>query len=227
MDDRSHSGTVFVCAVVLLSVSAIGLVQLYLAHPAEDAFILVKYAENIARGRGVVYFTGGPRTEGATDFLWLGLLSASVAAGINVALAALLWNALGATLTAGILAREIERSGAARPCRVWLFLVPLSIPFVAGAPAAYLGFSSLLYQALALVVFLAATEQSGRYVLLVPWLAVALTLFRPDGAFLAAVFLGVAACDALRDKQMRGFMISTAGAGALGLAYFLGRWAYF
>jgi hypothetical protein len=227
MDDKAYAGTIFVCVAVFVSASAIGLAQLYFAHPAEDAFILFKYAENLARGRGVVYFAGGPRTEGATDFLWLGILSASVAAGIDVALAALLWNALGAALAAGILAREIGRSGAPKSWRILLFLAPLSIPFVAGAPAAYLGFSSLLYQALALVVFLAATEDSGRYVLLVPWLALTLTLFRPDGAFFAAVFVGAAAVDASRRHRTRAFVSSTAAAGFLGIAYFLGRWSYF
>src|SRR5262245_62093008 len=140
MDDKAYAGTVFICVAVFVSASAIGLAQLYFAHPAEDAFILFKYAENLARGHGIVYFAGGPRTEGATDFLWLGLLSLSVAAGIDVALAALLWNAFGAAVAAGILAREIDRSGAPKPWRNWLLLAPLSIPFVAGAPAAYLGF---------------------------------------------------------------------------------------
>src|ERR1051326_3046250 len=77
-----------VAAAVFAVAFALGVAQLYGAHPAEDAFILFKYAENVAHGDGAVYYVGGPRTEGATDFLWLVLLAATVAARVDVALAA-------------------------------------------------------------------------------------------------------------------------------------------
>jgi hypothetical protein len=158
---RCDGLTGIAATIVFVGVFAIGLAQLYGAQPAEDAFILFKYAENVARGWGIVYYAGGPRTEGATDFLWLMLLAASVAAGVNVAVAALAWNALGAALAAALLDREIAQSGLDRRWRVLFLVTPLSVLLIAGAPAAYLGFSSLLYQGMVLATFVAATLRGG------------------------------------------------------------------
>jgi hypothetical protein len=219
--------TAAISTAVFLAALGLGLAQLYVAHPAEDAFILFKYADNIARGHGAVYYTGGPRTEGATDFLWLILLSASVAAGADVAVAAVLWNAFGAALAAALLDREVARGSVERRWRLLWSPLPLSLVFVAGAPAAYLGFSSLLYQAMVLATFVVTVETQGRSGLAVPWLGLLLTLFRPDGAFFAAGFVAAAGLYAFRSGGGRTFAASTCAAAAVGVAYFLGRSAYF
>ena len=224
---RRYNRTLAVAAAVFLATCAGGLAQLYWSHPAEDAFILFKYAENLAHGHGVVYYHGGPRTEGATDFLWLILLSASVVAGADVAVAAVLWNALGAALAASLLEREIARSGLEPRWLLACLAVPLAVPFIAGAPAAYLGFSSLLYQALVLVLFVVAVDERACAALAVPWLGLGLTLFRPDGAFFAAAFVAVAAVASFRAGRERAFALSTSAAVAVGAAYFIGRWHYF
>src|SRR5262245_21723164 len=72
---------------------ALGWAVLAADHPSEDAYILFRYAEHVAGGHGSVFNIGGPRAEGATDFLWLMGLSAGVRAGLDVAFAALLLNA--------------------------------------------------------------------------------------------------------------------------------------
>ena len=54
---------------------AIGLAVLSVDHPAGDAYI--------------VFNAGGPRSEGASDFLWMLLLAAGVRLGLDVAIAAL------------------------------------------------------------------------------------------------------------------------------------------
>ncbi len=222
---RCDGVTIAVAATVFLGTFAMGLAQLYYAHPAEDAFILFKYAENLAGGHGIVYYAGGPRTEGASDFLWLVLLAATVAVGVNVGVAAVLWNAVGAALAAALLDREIARSGVERAWRLSFLVVPLSLPFVAGAPAAYLGFSSLLYQALVLATLVAATED--RLCRAVPWMALTLALFRPDGAFFAAGFVIATAVRSVRTIRWRGFVLSACAAAAVGALYFVGRWIYF
>ena len=214
-----------VAATVFVACCALGMAHLYEAHPAEDAFILFKYADNVAHGHGAVYSVGGPRTEGATDFLWLVLLAASVAAGADVAAAAVVWNALGAAVAAVLVDQEIARSGVGRRWRLLLLAVPLSLPFVAGAPAAYLGFSSLVYQAMVLATF--AITVDGRFGPAVPWLGLLLTLFRPDGAFFAGAFVAVAGVSALRARRWRSFVSSTVATVAVGVAYLLGRFAYF
>ena len=222
--DRSMwavAGAVFAVAF------ALGVAQLYSAHPAEDAFILFKYAANVAHGDGAVYYVGGPPTEGATDFLWLVLLAATVAARVDVALAAIFWNALGAAVAAAVVDREIARAVPTSRWRLLLLVIPLSIPFVAGAPAAYLGFSSLAYQALVLVLFVATVDERARYSSVVPWLGLVLTLFRPDGAFLAIAFVAAAARSAHRAGRFASFVTSMLAAASVGVVYFVARAVYF
>src|SRR5579875_938808 len=43
--------------------------------PAEDATILYQYSDHLAMTGRIAYNTGGPRVEGATDFLWMVLLA--------------------------------------------------------------------------------------------------------------------------------------------------------
>ena len=54
------------CYVVIGGLPLIGI---------DDAAITRNYAENIARGDGIVYFVGGERVEGATSFFWTVLLA--------------------------------------------------------------------------------------------------------------------------------------------------------
>lgn len=50
---------------------------------ADDAFFAFRYAENFARGNGLV-FNLGERVEGYTDFLWVVLLGALAWAGVDI-----------------------------------------------------------------------------------------------------------------------------------------------
>jgi hypothetical protein len=53
------------------------LLFLYRTHPQEDAYILFGYVKRFVAGDGIVFYTGGPHAEGATDFLWFLLTSRS------------------------------------------------------------------------------------------------------------------------------------------------------
>jgi len=105
--------------------------------------------------------------------------------------------------------------------------VPLAVPFVAGAPASYLGFSSLLYQGLILAAFVVTAGNSSRAAAAVPWMGLVITLFRPDGAFFAAAFVIAAGARELRASGRGRFLASTLGAVLVGAIYFVWRWAYF
>ncbi|MBP8130601.1 MAG: hypothetical protein KA184_13565 [Candidatus Hydrogenedentes bacterium] len=70
---------------VLTAVFAIGhnyYIQRSLWIP-DDAYISMRYAENFAAGKGLVY-NEGERVEGYTTFLWVVLLSAGSFAGLNL-----------------------------------------------------------------------------------------------------------------------------------------------
>jgi hypothetical protein len=83
---------------------ALGIV-LYGAHnlrfqpwTLDDAYITFRYAENMAAGLGPVY-NPGEHVEGYTTFLWMGMLSAASAMGLNLVWAAKVYGILASMLT--------------------------------------------------------------------------------------------------------------------------------
>ena len=207
---------------------AIGWSVLSTRQPAEDAYILFRYAEHLAEGHGIVFNVGGPRAEGATDFLWLLLVSGLTAAGLDVAIAALALNSLGAGLTGGLLAHVVLAAPGLPPAARagGLLSVPLLVVLFHGAAAAYVGFSTMLYASLIALLYWIATTQRGPGVCWLPILGVIVGLLRPDGVVVGAAFalLGVWWVDpAWRRRYVQGLLLS----GLVGLAYFVWRYAYF
>jgi hypothetical protein len=218
---------VVVPTIVALSMFALAVAQLYAAHPHEDAYIAFTYVENLAAGHGIVFYPGGPRTEGVTDFLWLLVLAVFVRFGLDVALAAGLLNALGAALAAALFEREVVRCGAAGTAAAALAMFPLVLPFVGGGLAAQLGFSSMLYGALSLALFVLVMDGAGRALPWVPVLAFVVALFRPDGVAIGAVFTLLGLVQARSAGRLLPYLLSTFLAVGAGLAYWAGRYAYF
>src|ERR1700678_4625821 len=61
--------------------------------PMEDASMLLRYSQNLARGHGIVWNVGEAPVEGATDFLYMlvvGVTSAVTKANVKTAAAILL-----------------------------------------------------------------------------------------------------------------------------------------
>jgi len=204
------------CALLCLLV---GVSLLGVRHPHEDAYILYRYAEHLAGGHGIVWNLQGPRCEGATDFLWLVLLAGAVRAGLDVALAAALLNALGAGLLGGLLVRAAGRGALA--------LAALAVPFSGAALAAHLGFSTLLYAALAGLAFAVLVDGRGRAVCALPVLGLLLALFRPDGVLLGFAFAALGSAPARSSGQGGRYARAALLCGLVAAAYFAWRWSYF
>ncbi len=227
---RVTGSAAFLAAIYAVIAFAMGFSVLLLSHPHEDAFILFKYARMLADGQGIAFWPGGPPTEGATDFLWMVFVSGLTRLGFDVALAAVIGNALGAAALALAFRRIVQRVGGP----AWLALVPLTFLFGGPAFAAYVGFGTLPYCAvlgwLFVQTFSAWTER--RCAPSIAWLALVLSLLRPDGVILSIPFVLIGAVAALRIQDQRranlreylrhcGFVALTGG------AYFAWRWWYF
>ncbi|WP_375770782.1 hypothetical protein NR798_07740 [Archangium gephyra] len=216
-----------------LVVTSVGLASLalglnYLQHrfPHEDAYILFRYARNLADGYGIAFNPGGPPAEGATDFLWMVTLAALNALGLDVAVAAVVANALGAALCTGLLLsavplRELE------PRRHWhLLLAPGVLLVTAAATAAYVGFSSMFYGGVALLTYRLFTARSERVRRLVPVAGLLLALVRPDGVVIGVGMTLLALVRA--PPGQRGRFVRVMGVCALvGAGYFVWRATYF
>jgi hypothetical protein len=204
---------------------AIAIALLTFGFPHEDAFILFKYAKNVACGDGVVFFAGGPHAEGATDFLWMLLLAGARAVGFDVAVAAALLNGAGFFLAAHVLlsaprARSIEN-------RIVRYAVVALLFGSSAAVAGDRGFSAMLYSAIALFTLTRVVAPSSRATREVPFLALLLGLIRPDGVILGGGLAVLAALRAYKNRHFRDFAFRALLAALIGAGYFVWRWHYF
>ena len=204
---------------------ALELAVLSFGFPHEDAFILFKYANNLACGHGIVFYPGGPHAEGATDFLWMVALACARFLTLDVAVAAAALNAVGFFLAARvILSRRPRREPRAHAVR-WLGALLLFVS--PAAVAGFRGFSAMFYAALALVTLERALAPSPKKTCDVPLLAILLGLVRPDGVILGAGLTLVAAFRARKMGILRDLILRAAIAVVIGLSYFVWRWRYF
>jgi hypothetical protein len=206
-----------------------GLTQLHLRHPHEDALILFRYAENLARGSGIVFNVGGPPTEGATDFLWLVLLSALHRLGFDVAVAAVALNACGSALIAWLLYAILNWAAPRRvEARVLALALAALVPFIGGANASYDGFSVQFNAAVVLLEYALLLGVPRRRSAAVPYVALILGLIRPDGVVVgAAAFGALVVRQRRRARLRRELLVHGLVAGALGATYFIARAYYF
>ena len=71
------------------------LIYLYFNGFHEDAYILFNYSENLSNHGVISYYPDGPPAEGATDFLWMILLSFMYLIKIPTFLSVSILNSLG------------------------------------------------------------------------------------------------------------------------------------
>jgi len=216
-----------VAALTGLASFVMGMSALARSQPEEDAYILFRYVRHIVQGQGIVFNPGGGHAEGATDFLWLVLLSGLTWLGLDTAVAAALLNAVGAGIATFILCRVLQAwmpSGWRAAC---LVLVPLAILCSSGASAGLGGFSSMLYAALALLAVHLSLELPADKLIWVPALTLALGLFRPDGVFIGAGVAAVAGVRAWRLGAFRAYALGLGVVALLGAGYFVWRYRYF
>ncbi|HEX7664477.1 MAG TPA: hypothetical protein VF407_08205, partial [Polyangiaceae bacterium] len=204
---------------------ALALSFLAFGFPHEDAFILFKYANNVACGQGIVFYPGGPHVEGATDFLWMIALAIGRLAHVDVAITAAVLNALGFGLAASLIWNALpRRSTCAKIVRVaaLVFLFATSAAF-----ASLRGFSAMLYSALALAMLVRVVSAAPSKSVTIPLFALLLALVRPDGVILGAGLSVVALLRARKAGKMAAFGARAAIAIVLGAGYFIWRWRYF
>lgn len=223
----SVSSRYSLAALTSLAYGAIALWALWNGHPSEDAFIAYTYAKNLANGQGIVFFPGGPPSEGATDFLWLVLLAGLTRLGLYVPIAALVLNVVGAFVVASLIVKHATRGESERlemTLAAGVLVVLLISPVAA---AGYAGFSTFFYSAIGLMLLDCFVDARPHRVALVPVLSFVLTLTRPDGAVVGLAFTLFGAFRAKALDGLKSYAISASSAGLAGLAYYIWRYRYF
>lgn len=202
----------------------------------DDAYVFLRYADNAARGLGLV-FNPGERVEGFTSPLWELILAAVAAAGLDPLRAAGILGTLATVGTVLVSVRDARRCG-------------LPGPFAVVAPVALAAYAHLVVWSVSgletsLFTFLlwggiagyrgAVHEGRAPGASTGAWLAAA-TLARPEGALAVVVLAADAAVRAMRSgapgaPQRRALTRAVASVAGAPLAFALvlvaARWAYY
>lgn len=199
--------------------------------PFEDAAMLMRYAEHLAQGHGVVWNVGEPPVDGATDFLFMVAIALArrlglslegavrtITVGSHVATVAIVYAGMRSVQRSGRLPALLSAAYFAVGPGLFLAAAYFGAPFFAmGIAVAWLlaqrlleprGASTPACAAFSLACLeVGLVRPEGVLLALLMLVAVLPLLPRRDGARLVAVFSGV-------------FLV-------LGGAYFVWRWGYF
>jgi arabinofuranosyltransferase len=210
------------CAVHVLRVAR---------YPEEDAAMLLRYAQHLSQGHGIVWNLGEKPIDGATDFLYLLAVAGGCRTGLSVEDSARAVGLAAHILTVLVIYAALRRAPGAAP-----ILAALAAAYLAAGPGLYYvaaGFGTTLFTlAVALawwaaVRLAAAGQRVGAPTVAFGLASLLMGLARPEGVFLAVFILGavlLARRGSEAPRIVAGFAYTF---GLLGLGYFLWRWSYF
>ena len=224
------SGLSFLALMALAAVFALAAVG-WSAPPLEDAAMLMRYAEHLSLGYGIVWNIGEPPVDGETDFLLTILVAAVRSTGISLEAATRLVAISAHFATVGLIyigMRRVQRSG----------IIPafLSGAYFAVGPglflaAAYFG-TPLFTFAVAATWLLAqrvmfADERRTRDYVFFALAGLASGLTRPEGVLVSILML-LSLAVVLPAPDFRQLAVPFAAVWLLlGGTYFIWHWAYF
>jgi len=217
-DGHPRRGLALLFALLLLALVCVYVLGGRWLGPGEDAAILYSYSENLAATGAISFYPGGPPAEGATDFLWMVMLSGAARLGLDVHLAATL---LSAAAHLGI-AATLARLAGGNDGRFFL-AVAFGLFGLPGTLAAVIGFSPLVFGAFILLQVRWFVERRAAAL---AWTGLVTSLIRPDGVVftlpLFAAFLWLE-----REQRKRALRLFLLCFALPGLAYFAWRLWYF
>jgi hypothetical protein len=200
------------------------------AVPLEDAAMLMRYAENLAHGHGVVWNVGERPVDGATDFLFMVLAAAGIRLGLSAQAAVRLIDIVSIVATIPLVyftARRLHGSGR--------IVAGIAAAFVVTGRDLYYteaGFGAPFFGLTVATTWLFAMrcrrDPSSRPASLgFATSALLMGLTRPEGVLLAAFMLVAVVLAVGPRRALRVVSATLLVFGTLGLGYFLWRWHYF
>ncbi|HVO76326.1 MAG TPA: hypothetical protein VMT35_20060 [Ignavibacteriaceae bacterium] len=199
--------------------------------PFEDAAMLMRHADHLAHGQGIVWNVGEPPVDGATDFLFLLVVGLLRWIGFSINSAVLLITVISHFVTVCLIyigMRRVQQSG----------IIPafLSALYFAVGPglflcAAYLGtpFFTLgvaLCWLLAQRLLLPQSRNVSAYISFSA-ACLAASLIRPEGVLISVFILGAVSILIPRSELRRLISVFASVFLLLGGLYFFWHWSYF
>ncbi len=156
-----------------------------MSFPFDDAYITFRYAENLAKGCGIVWNIGGPHTEGYTNFLLVLILSPFAFFNADLMLVSQLVGIASTILTALIIFKLVTHISEPGGWPFGAALIYLLLPFTWAN--AFSGLETSLFVLLVVSSFYyAAKKEWSAAVILISFASLA----RPEGA-LAGMILAL------------------------------------
>ncbi len=151
----------------------------------DDAFIIYRYAENLASGHGLAWNPGERPVEGFTSFSWVVLNAAAIAAGLDPEIFS---KALGLVFGLATIAIMTKRTAGLRPtARLFVVAAVSSPPFAASAMMGLATALAVLLVTVAAVYSMRlSTEVSAENSWAFHAASFAAMLTRPEAAFFVA-----------------------------------------
>lgn len=199
--------------------------------PYEDAAMLMRYADHLARGYGIVWNIGQHPVDGATDFLFMGAVAVLIRTGLAIGRSVRILSVGAHVLTVLMVYWVNRRLWGAHPVVAFVTAIYLAVGTGLSYAAAFFGtpffalFAAVTWT-LALVSMSSASQSIWRALLFA--VAALLTgLVRPEGVILGVLMLGSVVLMRGWKASSRTVLIFAVVFLVLGGAYFVWHWQYF
>jgi arabinofuranosyltransferase len=156
-----------------------------MSFPFDDAYITFRYAENLAKGAGIVWNIGGPHTEGYTNFLLVLILSPFALFNADLMLVSQLVGIASTILTALVIFKLVNLISESDEWSFGAALIYLLLPFTWAN--AFSGLETSIFVLLVTSSFYYAAKKKWSVAFIIVSLA---SLARPEGA-LAGMILAL------------------------------------
>ena len=144
-------------------------------------YILFNYSENLSNHGVISYYPDGPPAEGATDFLWMILVSFMYLIKIPTFLSVSILNSLGTFIISYVLVfflrDKLNKKTLIIMSTFWLVSL--------GVISSFSGFSTIFYNSVLMLSILSLYHKRK----ILPYLLLVLSLIRLDGVVLSMGFL--------------------------------------
>lgn len=225
----SRDGIFLVGLALILITYALRYVNFRLP-PEEDAAMLMRYAQHLAEGHGIVWNTGEQPVDGGTDFLFLVAVAGLVKCGLALFTATRLLVLVSHVVTVFVVYLAVRVLHGLGPWTAFFSAAYLALGPGYRLVEAYFGttfFVLAVTTAWCLAYRCRQSPLSVRTSVGFAISALVMGLIRPEGVFLAAFMLG-SVLYATGIQNSRRVVISFASTfGTLGVIYFIWHWSYF
>lgn len=199
------------------------------AYPFEDAAILMRYSQNLAEGHGVVWNIDEAPVDGATDFLFMIVLSFMIKLGISAGTSVFILGFASHLATITLIYLCVLKLHDSS--RIMAILASLSIVIGPGLGyvAAYFGttFFAFFVALTWYFAYLLLKNNTALVAFLFSLTALTMGLIRPEGVIIASLMLLSVIWGLGVRRSLPQILIFGAVFVILGGAYFFWRWDYF